>query len=132
MTQDIKQSNVRLTGQSYIRLSPTFYIGGGLYTNFLISKNQDVTSLIPTGVIWTPSDMSDYAKNRFDLGPIISFKYMLTDNLSWESRVSTGILPWNYVEPDGLDPYWTRAYNVSLSASFSYYFGKLRYRDSWR
>ena len=134
ITQDIKQSNIRLTGQSYIRLSPTFYIGGGLYTNFLISKNQDVTSVLPTGIIFSPADMSDYAKNRFDLGPIISFKYMLTDNLSWESRVSTGILPWNYVEevPNVSDAYWTKAYNLSLSASFSYYFGKLRYRDSWR
>ncbi len=134
IAQNIKQSNIRITGQSYIRLSPTFYIGGGLYTNFLLSKSHDVTTLLPIGTILQFSDMSDYAKNRFDLGPIISFKYMLTDNLSWESRVSTGVLPWNYVEevPDGLDPYWTKAYNLSLSASFSYYFGKLRYRDSWR
>ena len=134
LVQDIKQSNLRLTGQSYIRLSPTFYIGGGLYTNFLISRNQEVTNLLPPGVTTTQVDMSDYAKNRFDLGPIISFKYMLTDNLSWESRVSTGILPWDYVEevPNVSDAYWSKAYNLSLSASFSYYFGKLRYRDSWR
>ena len=131
---NIKQSNIRLSGQSYIRLSPTFYIGGGLYTSFLLSINDNRTNVIPTGFNYIPLQLNDLAKNRFDLGPIISFKYMLTDNVSWESRVSTGVLPWNYVEevPNVSDAYWTKAYNLSLSASFSYYFGKLRYRDSWR
>ena len=133
-TQNIKQSNIRLTGQSYFRLSPTFYIGGGLYTSFLLSKNENVTSVIPTGFVFIPSKINDYAKNRFDLGTMISFKYMLTDNLSWEARASTGFLPWNKIEevPNVSDAYWTKAYNISLSASCSYYFGKLRYRDSWR
>ena len=135
LTQDIKQSNIRLTGQSYFRLSPTFYIGGGLYTSFLLSKNQNITSVLPAGTPpLTGGPMSDYAKNRFDLGTMISFKYMLTDNLSWEARASTGFLPWNKIEevPGVSDAYWTKAYNISLSASCSYYFGKLRYRDSWR
>jgi hypothetical protein len=132
--QNIKQSNIRLTGQSYFRLSPTFYIGGGLYTSFLLSKNENVTSDIPTGFVFIPSTLNDYAKNRFDLGTMISFKYMLTDNLSWEARASTGFLPWNHIEevPGVSDAYWTKAYNISLSASCSYYFGKLRYKDSWR
>ena len=132
--QNIKQSNIRLTGQSYFRLSPTFYIGGGLYTSFLLGKNQNFTSVIPAGIVLNPIPLNDYAKNRFDLGTMISFKYMLTDNLSWEARVSTGFLPWNKIEevPGVSDAYWTKAYNISLSASCSYYFGKLRYRDSWR
>ena len=134
VTQNIKQSNIRLTGQSYFRLSPTFYIGGGLYTSFLLSKDQNITSVWPTGVSFTPTPLNDYAKNRFDLGTMISFKYMLTDNLSWEARASTGFLPWNKIEevPGVSDAYWTKAYNISLSASCSYYFGKLRYKDSWR
>ena len=134
IVQNIKQSNIRLTGQSYFRLSPTFYIGGGLYTSFLLSKNQNVTSEIPTGFFFIPAPMNEYAKNRFDLGTMISFKYMLTDNLSWEARASTGFLPWNKIEevPGVSDAYWTKAYNISLSSSVSYYFGKLRYKDTWR
>ena len=136
--ENIKHHNIKLNGLSYFRLSPRFSIGGGIYTSFLLGINstlENKSDFINAGYsdFWTVP-VNDYAKNRFDLGTMIAFKYIITDNICWELRSSNGFLKYFYQEevPNVSEDFWYDIYNYSVSSSVSYYFGKMKYKDSWR
>ena len=133
LTGQTKHQNLQLNGMTYFPLSENFSLGAGIYTAFMLGYDHINAGKIVGGLL-VVNDVNVYAKNRFDVGPNVSTKIRLNDNLALDIRYSLGLLKHFYQEPvPGVSVgRWYELYNGSIQTSVSYYFGKIKYKDSWR
>ena len=132
-TGQTKHQNIQLNGMTYFPVSENFSLGAGIYTAFMLGYDHVLDGEIINGILIV-NDVNVYAKNRFDVGSNFAIKYLLNDNIDLNIRYCLGLLRHFYEEevPGVSDAFWVDLYNGSIQTSVSYYFGKRKYKDSWR